>query len=243
MPGSRVTWRGKAQRIFSKQMRCSWKLDSQATSMGHLPFTKLLGCLTSAVYNVSCVTIGVYNCSNSIKPACSSFLQQSTRPDLNDLGHAASRIGQDQWCWACVADASIHLNGMYRMQGLRLPAGPSKEVFCTCKAPRRAGARAQRLPIAHNRAAAAATETPALPNTDTSPFWNSIAPGPLKSADFSKFVQFFRQASSYIEGHRGRTFVIVVPGEVIITCCITQWQLLQLLGTVLLQPAATQQAA
>ena len=32
--------------------------------------------------------------------------------------------------------------------------------------------------------------------------------------DFSKFVQFFRQASPYIEGHRGRTFVIVVPGEV-----------------------------
>lgn len=36
----------------------------------------------------------------------------------------------------------------------------------------------------------------------------------LERKDFSKFVQFFRQASPYIEGHRGRTFVIVIPGEV-----------------------------
>lgn len=32
--------------------------------------------------------------------------------------------------------------------------------------------------------------------------------------DFTKFVQFFRGASPYIEGHRGRCFVIVVPGQV-----------------------------
>ena len=36
----------------------------------------------------------------------------------------------------------------------------------------------------------------------------------LERKDFGKFVQFFRQASPYIEGHRGRTFVIVIPGEV-----------------------------
>lgn len=36
----------------------------------------------------------------------------------------------------------------------------------------------------------------------------------LPKTDFPKFVRFFRQASPYIEGHRGRTFVIVVPGEV-----------------------------
>lgn len=32
--------------------------------------------------------------------------------------------------------------------------------------------------------------------------------------DHCKFVQYFRQASPYIEGHRSRTFVIVLPGEV-----------------------------
>ncbi len=32
--------------------------------------------------------------------------------------------------------------------------------------------------------------------------------------DYPKIVQFFRQASPYIAGHRGRTFVIVVPGNV-----------------------------
>lgn len=38
--------------------------------------------------------------------------------------------------------------------------------------------------------------------------------GALDSKDFPKFVQFFRQASSYIAGHRGRTFVLAIPGEV-----------------------------
>ncbi len=36
----------------------------------------------------------------------------------------------------------------------------------------------------------------------------------LERKDFGKFVQFFRQASPYIEGHRGRNFVVVIPGEV-----------------------------
>lgn len=36
----------------------------------------------------------------------------------------------------------------------------------------------------------------------------------LERKDYSSFVTFFRQASPYIEGHRGRTFVVVVPGEV-----------------------------
>lgn len=38
--------------------------------------------------------------------------------------------------------------------------------------------------------------------------------GALTKADFPKFVYFFRGASPYIAGHRGRTFVIVVPGNV-----------------------------
>lgn len=38
--------------------------------------------------------------------------------------------------------------------------------------------------------------------------------GKLQPQDYTKFVQFFRHASPYIAGHRGRTFVIVVPGNV-----------------------------
>lgn len=40
----------------------------------------------------------------------------------------------------------------------------------------------------------------------------------LSKQDFAKFVQFFRQASPYVEGHRGKTFVIVIPGNVRVRC-------------------------
>lgn len=36
----------------------------------------------------------------------------------------------------------------------------------------------------------------------------------LERRDFGKFVQFFRNSSSYIAGHRGCLFVICLPGEV-----------------------------
>ncbi|RMZ52192.1 hypothetical protein APUTEX25_001582, partial [Auxenochlorella protothecoides] len=39
--------------------------------------------------------------------------------------------------------------------------------------------------------------------------------GALDRTQYGLFVQFFRQASPYIEGHRGRTFVISIPGEVV----------------------------
>lgn len=39
--------------------------------------------------------------------------------------------------------------------------------------------------------------------------------GTLQKSQYSLFVQFFRQASPYIEGHRGRTFVIAIPGEIV----------------------------
>jgi hypothetical protein len=42
--------------------------------------------------------------------------------------------------------------------------------------------------------------------------------GALDKSQFSLFVQFFRQASPYIEGHRGRTFVLAIPGEVRLGC-------------------------
>jgi hypothetical protein len=37
--------------------------------------------------------------------------------------------------------------------------------------------------------------------------------GALERDEYGKFVQFFRHATPYIEGHRSRTFVIVIPGE------------------------------
>ncbi|KAL6752404.1 Aspartate/glutamate/uridylate kinase [Haematococcus lacustris] len=43
---------------------------------------------------------------------------------------------------------------------------------------------------------------------------NGGSSGALTKSDFPKFVQFFRQASPYIAGHRARTFVIVIPGNV-----------------------------
>ena len=43
---------------------------------------------------------------------------------------------------------------------------------------------------------------------------------PLPKQDWPKFVQFFRQASPYISGHRDRTFVIVIPGNVSPTPCM-----------------------
>lgn len=39
--------------------------------------------------------------------------------------------------------------------------------------------------------------------------------GSLDKSQYGLFVQFFRQASPYIEGHRGRTFVLAIPGEVV----------------------------
>lgn len=61
------------------------------------------------------------------------------------------------------------------------------------------------------------SSTPSPPNGSNGS--NEVPTGPsnsgaLAKADYGKFVQFFRQASPYIEGHRGRTFVIVVPGDV-----------------------------
>ncbi len=50
--------------------------------------------------------------------------------------------------------------------------------------------------------------------SDTSTNALRKGPGSLRKKDFRKFVHFFRQASPYIEGHRDKTFVIVIPGEV-----------------------------
>lgn len=39
--------------------------------------------------------------------------------------------------------------------------------------------------------------------------------GSLDKSQYGLFVQFFRHASPYIEGHRGRTFVLAIPGELV----------------------------
>ena len=47
------------------------------------------------------------------------------------------------------------------------------------------------------------------------PGLRSPAPnGALQPDEHSDFVRFFRMASPYVEGHRGRIFVLVLPGEV-----------------------------
>jgi acetylglutamate kinase len=62
---------------------------------------------------------------------------------------------------------------------------------------------------------------PALPRANNVvPAPPSLVPlqrdyGALERSQYRLFVQFFRQASPYIEGHRGRTFVVAVPGEVV----------------------------
>ncbi|KAL4552786.1 hypothetical protein Ndes2526B_g02695 [Nannochloris sp. 'desiccata'] len=52
-----------------------------------------------------------------------------------------------------------------------------------------------------------------------SPLTNTVALerdyGSLDKSQYGLFVQFFRHASPYIEGHRGRTFVLAIPGDVV----------------------------
>ena len=40
-------------------------------------------------------------------------------------------------------------------------------------------------------------------------------PGTVEQSDYAKFVRYLHLASPYVIGHRNRTFVIVIPGEVI----------------------------
>ena len=37
----------------------------------------------------------------------------------------------------------------------------------------------------------------------------------MDKSQYGMFVQFFRHASPYIEGHRGRTFVLAIPGDIV----------------------------
>lgn len=57
-------------------------------------------------------------------------------------------------------------------------------------------------------------DTPDIPLTEVSPVLDRTN-GSLDKSQYGLFVKFFRQASPYIEGHRGRSFVIAIPGEVL----------------------------
>jgi amino-acid N-acetyltransferase len=57
-------------------------------------------------------------------------------------------------------------------------------------------------------------DTPDIPLTEISPILDRTN-GSLDKSQYGLFVKFFRQASPYIEGHRGRSFVIAIPGEVL----------------------------
>ena len=98
----------------------------------------------------------------------------------------------------------------------------SRPAVCPALQPTRHKPRGRHLP--HCRAASVRGHTHYVTSTgssgsssdgsDTSTGVPKRGPGTLRKKDFRKFVQFFRQASPYIEGHRDRTFVIIIPGEV-----------------------------
>ena len=57
-------------------------------------------------------------------------------------------------------------------------------------------------------------DTPDIPLTEVASILDRTN-GSLDKSQYGLFVKFFRQASPYIEGHRGRSFVIAIPGEVL----------------------------
>ncbi len=76
----------------------------------------------------------------------------------------------------------------------------------------RGPARAPHAPRAPRAQAAVAAEPP--PAQVGQRRGGATAAGAIDPQDYGRFVHFFRAASAYIEGHRGRTFVVLAPGEV-----------------------------
>lgn len=69
----------------------------------------------------------------------------------------------------------------------------------------------QSFPPAHSYATGTTSEQRASPGVTFD--GSQLLDPPPES--YSAFVNHFRTASPYIEGHRGRTFVLVIPSEVI----------------------------
>ncbi len=76
----------------------------------------------------------------------------------------------------------------------------------------RGPARAPHAPRAPRAQAAVAAEPPRAQVGQRR--GGATAAGAIDPQDYGRFVHFFRAASAYIEGHRGRTFVVLAPGEV-----------------------------
>ena len=104
--------------------------------------------------------------------------------------------------WAPAAKPLLRWN----VVGAVLTAAPRSQSTATLRAPRGAVAA---------RGTATASLSPSTSEEDAAAAAaHEHHEQSLPKGDFTKFVRYFRQASPYIEGHRGRTFVIVVPGEV-----------------------------
>lgn len=69
---------------------------------------------------------------------------------------------------------------------------------------------------ANHAQSVAVQQGPPPPHVQQTPadFDRRGAGGGLPRSEFGAFVGFFRQASPYIAGHRGRIFVVVIPGHV-----------------------------
>lgn len=102
-----------------------------------------------------------------------------------------------------------------RLLGHPQKGGPPQLVDATGFCPSRAAASSPASSVGAHRFRHACL---ALRSADGRPALQLGLPdgrnGELSREDYGSFVQHFRQASPYIIGHQGSTFVVVIPGEV-----------------------------
>lgn len=120
--------------------------------------------------------------------------------------------------WVCVLIGNAVGRGMNGLHLFRAPSScaPARGVCHEVSAVKLWGPPRSRRRFATQPCSISAQTAEAAVSTDVAAPSCSILDngGALSKQDYGKFVQFFRQASPYIEGHRGRTFVVVIPGEV-----------------------------
>lgn len=99
---------------------------------------------------------------------------------------------------------------------LACPGSIPVSLLHACRRPGRAACRPRAVRALCSREAGrldVEQASPGIPCGGQRRNGNSAA-GALEPQDYGRFVRFFRMASAYIEGHRGRTFVLLAPGEV-----------------------------
>jgi amino-acid N-acetyltransferase len=100
-------------------------------------------------------------------------------------------------------------------EALTAPLPPAARPLPSASSPASARTRPRRAAAPTPRAAAADQPPPPPPpaaeGADAAPGEN----GALGRADYAKFVRYMHLASPYVAGHRGRTFVVVLPGAVV----------------------------